>query len=278
MDPKLLTAERFVDSLTGFTYRYVHSDTEYFRPHFHEYYEIFLILDGEAIHFVNGKEIVLHRGNLVFIRPNDIHDYILRDDKKFSMLNISIMADTVSCLFDYLGGGFPSVIMLNAELPPNVILDENGISYILAQMADILTIDESDNASRKTAMRILLFRIFTRYFAGFGDERSPSMPEWLLTLCKQMRKNQNFIYGIPRMIELSGKSREHLSRSVKKYMGITLSEFVNELRLLSIANMLKNSNHDITDIVFECGFGNMSWASELFKRKYGVTMSEYRKG
>ena len=41
--------------------------------------------------------------------------------------------------------------------------------------------------------------------------------------------------------------------------------------------MLKNSNHDIADIVFESGFGNISWASELFKERYGMTMSEYRK-
>lgn len=60
-------------------------------------------------------------------------------------------------------------------------------------------------------------------------------------------------------------------------MGVTLSEFVNDLRLSFIANMLKNSNHDIADIVFDSGFGNLSWASDLFKKKYGVTMSEYRK-
>jgi AraC-like DNA-binding protein len=42
--------------------------------------------------------------------------------------------------------------------------------------------------------------------------------------------------------------------------------------------MLKNSNHDIADIVYESGFGNISWASELFRKKYGVTMSGYRKG
>ena len=41
--------------------------------------------------------------------------------------------------------------------------------------------------------------------------------------------------------------------------------------------MLKNSNHGIADIVFESGFGNLSWAAELFRKKYGLTMSAYRK-
>ena len=50
MEPKLLTAERFVDRETGCSYRYVHSSTEYFRPHFHDYYEIFILMEGEAKH------------------------------------------------------------------------------------------------------------------------------------------------------------------------------------------------------------------------------------
>ena len=67
MESKLLTEERFVDKNTGFTYRYVFSETEYFRPHTHEYYELFLMLEGEALHMVNGAEIPLHKGALVLI-------------------------------------------------------------------------------------------------------------------------------------------------------------------------------------------------------------------
>ena len=107
--------------------------------------------------------------------------------------------------------------------------------------------------------------------------RDSEIPPWLSTLCGEMKKNGNFTYGIDRMLSLTDKSREHVSRSIKKYMGVTLSEFINDLRLHFIANMLKNSNHDIADIIFESGFGNISWAAELFRKKYGMTMSKYRK-
>ena len=46
MEPKLLTAERFVDQRIECMYRYILSDTEYFRPHYHDYFEIFLVLSG----------------------------------------------------------------------------------------------------------------------------------------------------------------------------------------------------------------------------------------
>jgi AraC family cel operon transcriptional repressor len=277
MEPKLLTADRFVDQKTGISYRYVNSNTEYFRPHYHDYYELFLIIDGKAIHKVNGANILLERGTMVFIRPCDMHDYALKDERGFSMLNITFTAETANALLSYLGKGFPSDSLLSASLPLQVMLSNSEIEYVLSHLATIQTVDESNSEEVKTALRILIFRILTRFFADTRDETRDNIPEWLLKLCEEMRKKENFTYGIAKMLSLTNKSREHISRSMKKYMGVTLSEFVNDLRLRFVASMLKNSNHDIADIIFESGFGNISWASELFKNKYGMTMSEYRK-
>ncbi len=278
MEPKLLTAERFVDMSTEISYRYVYSDTEYFRPHFHDYYELFLLLDGKATHLVNGTKIPVSRGTLVFIRPHDVHDYILRDGVKFSMLNITLTAATADALFGYLADGFPTSSLLRSTLPPQVTLSENELEYVLSHMTTIRTIEKEDHGRLKTALRILVFRIFTRFFADFRKKADEKTPLWLTELCETMQKDGNFTYGLSRMLELTDKTREHLARSLKKHMGVTPSEFINDLRLRMIANMLKNSNHDIADIIFESGFGNISWASELFKKKYGMTMSEYRKG
>ncbi len=277
MEPKLLTADRFVDSRTGCSYRYVYSDTEYFRPHYHDYYEIFLLLEGEAVHCVNGRRIPLKRGSLVFIRPSDTHDYLLRDGKTFSMLNITFTAETADALLDFLGEGFAPRRLLDPPLPPTVLLPPASFDYVIGQMTAIRAIDGNDSNGIKTAIRILIFRILTRFFTAIPEPQEAVLPAWLAALCAEMRKNGNFVYGIERMLSLTEKSREHVARSLKKYMGTTPSEFINDLRLNFIANMLKNSNHGIADIVFESGFGNLSWAAELFRKKYGLTMSAYRK-
>ena len=94
MEAKLLTAERFVDMRIGCSYRYVHSTTEYFRPHYHDYYEIFILYDGTALHLINGEEKKLYAGDAVFIRPSDTHDYRCINEKGFDMLNITFTADT----------------------------------------------------------------------------------------------------------------------------------------------------------------------------------------
>jgi len=276
MEPKLLTASRFVDQRTGIMYRYILSDTEYFRPHFHDYCEVFLVLDGNAVHMVNGDMIHLRPRDMVFIRPSDTHDYAAADGKPFSMLNITFTSETLDGIFSYLGEGFSPHKLTDAKLPPSVRLTFGEFDAFKSRMQAVSAIPPDDAASLKTALRVVLFEIFTRYFSDFAAH-TETAPAWLEELCAQMRRDGNFIDGSERLFSIANKRREHVCRSMKKYMGLTVSEFINDLRLTYIANMLKNSNHTVTEIIFESGFNNISWASELFKKKYGTTMGRFRK-
>ena len=278
MDAKLLTANRFVDTQTGISYRYIYSETEYFRPHYHDYYEIFILLGGKARHLVNGQDLLLKEGSIVFIRPNDIHDYLCVGGAPFSMLNFTFTDATARSLFDYLGEQAGAALQ-ERELPPTNLFSKEDFSWLNAHMTAIRATSAADTEALKTALRVLLFRLVSKFFLGAteSDRNRGEMPAWLSDLCLEMRKNENFVYGSARMFELSDRSREHVSRSLKKHTGMTVSEFVNDLRLTFVANMLKNSNHSISHILYESGFNNVSWASELFRKKYGMTMREYRK-
>lgn len=276
MEPKLLTADRHVDSEMGISYRYVYSDTERFRLHFHDYYEIFILLEGNTRHLVNGKEFLIEPQTAVFIRPNDTHDYVCVDGKPFSMLNLTFTKETADALFSYLGNGFETEQLHAAPYPPKFRFHDMEYKSFKAQMTSIRAISPEQIEQKKTALRILLFRLLTKGFSAQAVSEQSEMPLWLQRLCVEMRKNENFVYGAERMIELSGKSREHVARSLKRHTGQTISEFVGELRLTFIANMLKNSNHSISHILFESGFNNVSWASEQFRQKYGMTMREFR--
>ena len=275
MKPKLLTAQRYVDLRTGCMYRYVYCDTERFRPHYHDYYEIFLVLNGHARHLVNGAVTMLSPRDLIFIRPGDTHDYVGVSDG-FSMLNITFTRETLQSIFDFLGKGFPSEALLEVPLPPQVQLTAGEFEALNARMKTIGALSLEEVEPLKTALRVLIFDIFTKYFSGYGAQ-TRTVPLWLEELCSQMRQDGNFTEGSEKLFALANKSREHVCRSMKKYMGLTVTEFINDLRLNYIANMLRNSNLSVTDIIFNSGFNNISWTAELFKKKYGMTMSRFRK-
>ena len=276
MEPKLLTADRFVDKQTGFLYRYVKSDTEFFRPHYHDYCEIFLMLDGTAEHSVNGTIQLLRPRDLVFIRPADVHDY-RSIGKPFSMLNLTFTMQTLEAMFAYLGPGFPRKELTESALPPTVALTAAEFSALQAQMNSIAALPPENPEAAATALRVLLFTVFTKYFDAKTFPKSKEIPPWLEELCAEIRRSGNFIEGSERFFSLTDKSREHVSRCMKQYMGLTVTEFINGLRVNYIANMLKNSNHSITDIIYSSGFNNVSWANSCFKQEFGVSMREFRK-
>lgn len=277
MEPKLLTASRFVDQEIGCNYRYVYSDTERFRPHWHEYYEIFLMLEGEALHHVNGAKFKLVKGSLVFVRPQDCHDYTSTSGEVFSLVNITYSAETVEAMFQYLGEGFPAKALLEAPYPPEIHLSDYEFARLDRRMHNIRTLDPKDSLRRQAQLRILLFDIFTRYFSNTVSVQE-HIPLWLEEMCAAVKRDGGFTRGSEYFLSLTDRSREHVSRCMKKYMGMTVSEYINSLRLNYIANMLRDSNHSVAEIIFESGFNNISWASEQFKKKFGVTMSRYREG
>ena len=273
---KMLEAKKHVDLEAGCRYRYVYSDTEYFTNHNHDYYEVFMTIGDGIVHIINEKRQILADGSLVFIRPDDIHDYDCISGKTFSLVNISLTVGTIEELFAYLSDGFPSKALLSAPLPPTITLSQSEKARVLANFDELNAIKWQDKQQLKLKMRVLLVELFTKYFNQYSPEEQAFVPPWLELLCDQMKKPKNFTRGSVRMLELSRKSREYLARSMRKYYGVTVSEFINDLRINYITNMLQISNIPIIDLCFESGFQNVSWFYTLFKEKHGMTPDKFR--
>lgn len=264
-----------MDGETGIGYRIVNSRTEYFTEHTHDYAEMFIMLTGRTRHTAGGTRTDLSAGDVVFIRPSDVHKYSKIRDEEFTFCNLTFTKETLESVFSYLGEGFPSHSLLSEAAPPKRTLSHHGYERFKRRLTSLSAIPSEDSAGRKTALRILLMELFTTLFSDFTPAVE-LLPPWLESLCLRMRTEGHFVEGSEKMAALSGRSREHLSRSMKKYMGQTVSEFISELRLNYIANMLLSSNKQITEIVFDSGFGSLSLATTLFKKKHGVSMREYR--
>lgn len=268
---KMLKEEFFINPKSGCTYRNVSSETEHFVMHYHDYYEIFLVTSGDIRHIVNGGEQILENGNLVFIRPNDIHDYKCENAR---FINLALSHETIDKLFLYFDDAFPFENLITADMPPLVALSEDEYKKLILKFENLNTVYDEKELKLKT--RLLLTEIFTKFFIRAIIEEKRNIPLWLKNTCMQMNNKKNFCGGTERMTEISGKSREHLARSMKKYYGVTVSEYINNLRLNYIANALKTSDIPIIDLCFEVGFENLSWFYSLFKKRYGITPNRYR--
>ena len=273
--PKKLLAEWHLDGEAECRFRHVKNETERFVPHNHDYYEIFLMIKGRAQHSINGNVVPIEEGSLIFIRKDDTHDY-KSVNGAFEFANLAFSENTLTCLFEYLGLGFPGKRLLEADFPPEVLLTENETKKLYLKLAELNTINFSDSDTLKFKMRKLLCDIFSDYFVNVTESDS-EIPFWLENAYRKMRDPKNFIEGKEKLFRIAGKTREHTTRCMKKYYGITPSDYVNELRLSYAANLLISSNLNATEICYECGFQNLSWFYNEFAKKFGTPPVQYKR-
>ena len=227
-----LTAESCVDSEAECLYRYVYGANDVFYPHCHDFYEIFITVSGTVTHFINGITQKLPEGSLVFIRPDDVHAYIYDTphSTKTAYINFTFSKETANSLFSYLSNSFPSDYLLSCDILPTITLSNIQKDRLLRVMSELNIINWNDKCSLKLKMRAILADIFVRYFSNLPENSQETLPMWLSQLLSDMELPENFTAGFERMVFLSKKSREHLSRSLKKYCKITASEYINDLR------------------------------------------------
>ncbi len=267
----------YVNKNTGFMFRYICCETENLVEHWHDYFEVFLILEGSVTHLINGKAQQLEANNLVFIRPGDVHKYVC-SDKKVRFLNLAISKKTMFRIMDLLGNTFDKEKMMSNIIPPTIKVSDRFKNRMLDNFQKVGTLEETNIQSYIIFMRTYLAEIISRFLLDDAPiEKEEHIPEWLVNTCKKMYMKENFVIGYKRMVQLSGKTQEHLNRTMKKYMNTNANDFILGIRLEYASNMLKNSNMSISQVCKDCGLDSSSYFSALFKKRYGISPSDYRK-
>ena len=73
-------------------------------------------------------------------------------------------------------------------------------------------------------------------------------------------------------------SKVHLSRKFKEKTGVGINEYIVLYRLKRAKELLLTKDKmSICEVAFDCGFNDSNYFSWLFKKKQGVTPSQYRK-
>ena len=244
--------------------------------HCHEFFEIFLIVEGLIEHQVNGERVLVETGTLTFIRPDDIHRFRVYKQASCQMINLAISRKAIKDLFLYLGDGFKSDALLLPHIPPSVTLSSHPKQQIMQKLEHLNSIALNQAELKRSTLRMLLFDLVTQLLPSERLVSNP-LPHWLEKSCAEMHKPENLLRGLSAMLELTTVSREHLSRSMRKYLGQTPTAFINELRLTQAANLLRHGDKSILTISSELGFDSLSYFYTLFKKHYGQTPRQFRR-
>ncbi|MCM1577733.1 MAG: helix-turn-helix domain-containing protein [Ruminococcus sp.] len=243
---------------------------ETYRLHTHDFFELFYIVNGKAVHEINGESKLLSKGDFVFIRPDDRHKYSFLDN--FDMEIISVGFDREHFKAAATALDIPLCFFEDTPLPPSVNLRGYDSTDIFRKLCDMGKI-QPGNGRREYFRAILPFLLY-KFTAVHDIPLQP--PQWLQTVMGEMSKRENFTVGLPRLIELSCASQEHVTRVFRRFLNVTPTEFVNIMRLEYAADLITAGETDVTEICFSCGFGNLSHFYRCFKKRYGCTPGQYR--
>lgn len=241
--------------------------------HCHDFFEIFIIVTGKMQHILNDTSQILSKRDMVFVRPDDIHQFKVVEDYDCSFLNISFTAELLQSICYFLGTGHSIEHYCSHPIMGKNQVSEKIFTEIMDCYDEISTTELSSFEVQISA-KILLSKLLHTYVKL---EKTPSdSPDWLIALCEQLHKKENFTQKAMIMCTLSDKTHEHITRSFKKYLHTTPTNYITELRLNYFANLLLMTNMSILDICYECGYSALSHAYHIFNSKYNMTPLQYR--
>lgn len=244
--------------------------TSTYKIHTHDFYELFLVLRGGAVHAVNGQTQMLTEGSLVLIRPWDIHKYKALEKDDFEIVNTGIPENVFLRACDYLD--VDREIFDRSPLPPSRTLSGPVLADAGKKLLESGAMSDPEKGYRHI-LSILPYLIGLFFTA---PETRITVPTWFSTLTEEMDQPENFIAGLPRLISLANLSQEHLTRSFQRYLGTTPTAFINGKRLSLAAGLLLTEDVPVVDLYERCGFNSQSYFYRLFTQRYGCSPKAFR--
>lgn len=82
-------------------------------------------------------------------------------------------------------------------------------------------------------------------------------------------------FSIEQLYQELAMSRSLLHKKLKALTNQSASEFINDIRLRNAARLLKQKSGSISEIAYSIGYNSISYFNVSFKKKFGVTPTEY---
>ena len=252
-----------------------------FPVHFHPEYELNFISNAKGAKRIVGDHIdEIEDLELVLIGPNVFHCW-----EDFHNTEKNIHEITIQFPSDLIG---ESLLNKNVYKPIKELFQhaQRGIAFsrpTIKQVEEkLLNLSKKNGFDSILELQSLLFDLATsrnqRLLTNASFQRSNDFynSENIEKMYNYIKENYNKKIKLEDVAKLLNMSVVSFTRLIKQHTGKTFIDFLNEMRLGLATRQLIESNTSVAQICFNCGFNNVSNFNRVFKRKQGVTPSEFR--
>lgn len=251
--------------------------------HWHSEFEINYILSGCAKFICGDSQFVSAEGDIIIIPPNVLHSIYPHE-------NSGQLYDTIVFNSELLGVSENNRCAAECVKPL-----ANGASKITARITrdhvfyselkiiveNIFSCAKGDTPHLDMLMKSELLHLIWLLeesgdiFRVIGNAESKI--EAVRPAIEYMNRNFAENITVDRLAEMSHISKSYFMRRFREAAGIGAIDYLSQIRIKKICELLVQTDMNAAEIAYECGFRNLSNFNRQFRSIVGCTPKEYRK-
>lgn len=238
--------------------------------HTHDFFELLWVQNGKLRHHMTTDHCDYTEGTLLFIRPDDAHALQGRSEEAL-VVSVTLQAELIRAVADR----HPALRghLFWSTTPGPVILHRDSHQMATLNQAALALERSCRNGLAAEAFVLPLCQDLTD-----GVETLPAdAPAWLVAACAAARDPRVFVDGAAGFARIAGRAHPHVSRTTRRFLGQSPSDYINTQRMNFAARRLSGSGDTLAEIAADCGIPNLSHFHKLFRAHHGITPLHYRK-
>lgn len=252
--------------------------TEPFELHWHEFYELTFVYEGQGVDIINGRSYETKAGVIQLLSPSDFHEVIPGSGSMLRLTNIHFKRELIpEDVYGELFGGKKQLIfqLTNQE--------QESLKFHLATLHREFRQQQFGQALvLKASLDIILVMLARLSSRSSPIVSSPEMrrpvPHWLRKVLPYLENHYREDIGLKDAAALAGLSPGYFSDRFHKATGTPFQRYILDLRLEFAYSLLRSSHVSVTEACFAAGFNTLTYFESKFKNRYGFTPKEARGG
>jgi len=257
---------------------------EPFGLHAHEFSEIVIITGGRGLHVTGEDSWQLGTGDVFVIGGSRPHDYLNMDRLRL----INVLFDQVALAMRLRD--LPSLAGYHAlfHLEPAWRKRHQFNSRLRVSAAEMLEatrlVDQLEHElqHRECGFQFVATSIFMQLVGHlsrcYGRTENADSKSLLRIAETISHLETHFARTVPldELVQIAGMSRRSFLRAFESAMGCSPIAHLIQLRINRAMELLRTTNHSITEIAYDVGFNDSNYFSRQFRKSMGMTPRSFR--
>lgn len=246
--------------------------------HKHEEYEFYLFLNGDAVFFTESHGYKLSPGDLFIIPPQLWHRAQTFEDQIYERVYLNLPLEAI-IEFSTSQTNLTQILPLPKSQPKILRLDASARAHFTKSIDQMIRLKAGQTIGYDIQINLILIELLlqlNRYGSSESTITHVALPTMIVDLIAYIDRHLTGSLSLQKMSQALHLSEGHLSRSFKKFMGLTLQDYITNKRIDKATELLKDGA-SVQDAAYASGYENYAHFIRSFKKTKGLSPGKFRK-